>query len=184
MFLLPNLSLAAARCKLCGAPLNKARQNSQLFTIFGFGTALAVQRNANFPFLRTRPFFGADFSSQRSHKTTLKTQHFDAFRAIPSRQNCLMSTCLRCIPSVRSHLFVYHICDLQILGSNSQYNRKLDSKLDSINYVYSTINIYMFKVQWKNKPITLHKLRGYVFFPSQRAMVKTTRYQGRFLSFV
>ena len=58
------------------------------------------------PILRARPYLGADFPSQRSHKTMEKT----AFCAIPIRQS-LMSrisavTHLCCIASARSHLLV------------------------------------------------------------------------------
>ena len=64
--------------------------------------------------LRTRPFLGADFPSQRSHKTVEKTQHFAHF--LPAKSSCLTS-------------LLYHICAITSLGfkifsSNSQYSRK------------------------------------------------------------
>ena len=66
--------------------------------------------------LRTRPFLGADFASQRSHKTMENI----AFRAIPTRQYPHVSH-LCCITSVRSHVschtsLLYRICAITSLG--------------------------------------------------------------------
>ena len=75
------------------------------------------------PILRTSPFLGADFPRQRSHKTMEKTQHFAQF--LPAKSSRLTS-------------LLHHVCTItslgwQIFSNNSQYSRKLDSKLPLIS---------------------------------------------------
>ena len=113
--------------------------NSQFWTILtskSLSRAGVVQILSHLeqPILRTRPFLGADFPSQRSHKTMENT----AFLAIPTRQ-ILMSHIsavphLCCITSL-----LYHICGItslgwQIFSSNSQYSRKLVSQISFDNW--------------------------------------------------
>ena len=68
------------------------------------------------PILRTRPFLGADFPSQRSHKTVEK--HSVSRNSLPPNPHVSL---VCCIISVRSHLscltsLLYHICAITSLG--------------------------------------------------------------------
>ena len=57
------------------------------------------------PILRTRPILGADFPSQRSHKTMENT----AFRALPTRQ--ILMSHISAVSHLRGHIF--WLTDLQ-----------------------------------------------------------------------
>ena len=83
----PNRSRAQAWCIFWQVQLPKMLPHPHFLTVLtskSLSPADVVQILPHFeqPVLRTRPFLGADFPGQRSHKTMEKT----AFRAFPTRQ--------------------------------------------------------------------------------------------------